>query len=123
MCGDEVDRRGWATAVVGVQVGRAGDTVRDFWRGEPATLGEFASRITGSSDLYANNGRRATASINFITAHVGFTLRDLVSYNVFSENAIADAVLSRLANNGSKLTLIGEDIVPVFRLVLADDDG
>ena len=61
--------------------GKYRDTVRDFWRGEPATLGEFASRITGSSDLYANNGRKPTASINFITAHDGFTLRDLVSYN------------------------------------------
>ncbi|NLZ56730.1 MAG: glycogen debranching enzyme, partial [Corynebacterium sp.] len=54
---------------------------RDFWRGEPATLGEFASRLTGSSDLYAHNGRRPTASINFVTAHDGFTLNDLVSYN------------------------------------------
>ncbi len=61
--------------------GKYRDTVRDFWRGEPATLGEFASRITGSSDLYAHNGRRPTASINFITAHDGFTLTDLVSYN------------------------------------------
>ncbi len=61
--------------------GKYRDTVRDFWRGEPATLGEFASRLTGSSDLYANNGRRPTASINFITAHDGFTLKDLVSYN------------------------------------------
>jgi isoamylase len=57
------------------------DTVRDFWRGEPATLGEFASRITGSSDLYQDNGRRPYASINFVTAHDGFTLTDLVSYN------------------------------------------
>ncbi|MCD9199214.1 glycogen debranching protein GlgX [Aeromicrobium wangtongii] len=57
------------------------DIVRDFWRGEPATLGEFASRITGSSDLYQDNGRRPYASINFITAHDGFTLADLVSYN------------------------------------------
>ena len=57
------------------------DTVRDFWRGEPATLGEFASRLTGSSDLYAANDRRPTASINFVTAHDGFTLHDLVSYN------------------------------------------
>ncbi|WP_103339960.1 glycogen debranching protein GlgX [Amycolatopsis sp. CA-126428] len=57
------------------------DTVRDFWRGEPATLGEFASRITGSSDLYQNDGRRPFASINFVTAHDGFTLNDLVSYN------------------------------------------
>ncbi|MBV7296190.1 glycogen debranching protein GlgX [Corynebacterium sp. TAE3-ERU12] len=61
--------------------GKYRDTIRDFWRGEPATLGEFASRITGSSDLYANNGRRPTASINFITAHDGFTMYDLVSYN------------------------------------------
>ncbi|WP_029703272.1 glycogen debranching protein GlgX [Corynebacterium callunae] len=61
--------------------GKYRDTVRDFWRGEPATLGEFASRLTGSSDLYANNGRRPTASINFVTAHDGFTLNDLVSYN------------------------------------------
>lgn len=59
--------------------GKYRDTVRDFWRGEPATLGEFASRLTGSSDLYA--GRRPSASINFVTAHDGFTLRDLVSYN------------------------------------------
>ncbi|MCW2747511.1 MAG: glgX [Nocardioidaceae bacterium] len=57
------------------------DTVRDFWRGEPATLGEFASRISGSSDLYQDNGRRPYASINFVTAHDGFTLNDLVSYN------------------------------------------
>jgi isoamylase len=57
------------------------DTVRDFWRGEPATLGEFASRITGSADLYEQTGRRPVASINFVTAHDGFTLRDLVSYD------------------------------------------
>jgi glycogen operon protein len=56
------------------------DTVRDFWRGEPA-LGEFASRVAGSADLYEHTGRRPVASINFVTAHDGFTLRDLVSYN------------------------------------------
>ena len=56
------------------------DTTRDFWRGEPS-LGEFASRMAGSSDLYEHSGRRPFASINFITAHDGFTLRDLVSYN------------------------------------------
>ncbi|MBM7507992.1 glycogen debranching protein GlgX [Nocardioides sp. 31GB23] len=56
------------------------DTVRDFWRGEPS-LGEFASRLSGSSDLYEQSGRRPFASINFVTAHDGFTLRDLVSYN------------------------------------------
>ena len=61
--------------------GKYRDTVRDFWRGEPATLGEFASRFTGSSDLYEHSGRKPIASVNFIIAHDGFTLRDLVSYN------------------------------------------
>jgi glycogen operon protein len=61
--------------------GKYRDTVRDFWRGEPSSLAEFASRITGSSDLYAHSDRRPTASINFVVAHDGFTLRDLVSYN------------------------------------------
>ncbi|AEW97081.1 MULTISPECIES: glycogen debranching protein GlgX [Streptomycetaceae] len=57
------------------------DTVRDLWRGEPARLAEFGSRLTGSSDLYQDDGRRPLASINFVTCHDGFTLRDLVSYN------------------------------------------
>src|SRR6195952_1954576 len=61
------------------------DTVRDFWRGEPA-LGEFASRLAGSSDFYENSGRRPFASINFVTAHDGFTMRDLVSYNDENNN-------------------------------------
>ncbi len=61
--------------------GRFRDTVRDFWRGEPSTLPEFASRLTGSSDLYEHTGRKPIASINFVTAHDGFTLTDLVSYN------------------------------------------
>ncbi len=61
--------------------GKYRDTVRDFWRGRPATMGEFASRLTGSSDLYATSGRRPVASINFVTCHDGFTLNDLVSYN------------------------------------------
>ncbi|WP_250037811.1 glycogen debranching protein GlgX [Paractinoplanes maris] len=61
--------------------GRYRDSVRDFWRGEPSSLGEFASRFTGSSDLYEIDGRRPIASINFVTAHDGFTLNDLVSYN------------------------------------------
>ena len=60
--------------------GKYRDTVRDFWRGQPATLPEFASRLTGSSDLYARDGRRPVASVNFVTAHDGFTLADLVSY-------------------------------------------
>ena len=61
--------------------GKFRDTVRDFWRGEAASLGEFASRLTGSSDLYEHSSRRPIASINFVVAHDGFTLRDLVSYN------------------------------------------
>ena len=61
--------------------GRYRDSVRDFWRGEPHTLAEFGSRLAGSSDLYQDDGRRPFASINFVTAHDGFTLRDLVSYN------------------------------------------
>jgi isoamylase len=61
--------------------GKYRDTVRDYWRGEPATLDEFAYRLTGSADLYEHTGRRPVASINFVVAHDGFTLRDLVSYN------------------------------------------
>ncbi len=61
--------------------GKYRDTVRDYWRGQDATLGEFAYRFTGSADLYASTGRRPYASINFVTAHDGFTLKDLVSYN------------------------------------------
>jgi isoamylase len=61
--------------------GRYRDAVRDFWRGRPGTLGEFASRLTGSADLYERSRRRPRASVNFVTAHDGFTLRDLVSYN------------------------------------------
>jgi glycogen operon protein len=57
------------------------DAVRDFWRGEPSTLPEFASRLSGSSDLYEASGRRPVASINFATCHDGFTLTDLVSYD------------------------------------------
>ena len=61
--------------------GKYRDTVRDFWRGESAALAEFASRFTGSSDLYQSTGRKPYASVNFVTAHDGFTLNDLVSYN------------------------------------------
>jgi glycogen operon protein len=61
--------------------GKYRDNIRDFWRGEPGTLAEFASRLTGSSDLYESSGRRPMASINFVTCHDGFTLLDLVSYN------------------------------------------
>jgi glycogen operon protein len=61
--------------------GKYRDNIRDFWRGEPSALAEFASRLTGSSDLYETSGRRPVASINFVTCHDGFTLADLVSYN------------------------------------------
>jgi len=62
--------------------GRYRDTVRDFWRGEPATLPEFRLTTDRFLDLYAGDMRRPVASINFVTAHDGFTLRDLVSYNI-----------------------------------------
>jgi isoamylase len=61
--------------------GKYRDTVRDFWRGVPGTLPEFASRLTGSSDLYETSARRPVASVNFVTCHDGFTMADLVSYN------------------------------------------
>lgn len=61
--------------------GKYRDCVRDYWRGEFHTMAEFASRLTGSSDLYDSSGRRPHASVNFVTAHDGFTLQDLVSYN------------------------------------------
>jgi isoamylase len=61
--------------------GKYRDEVRDYWRGTDHIVDEFANRLTGSSDLYALTGRRPYASINFVTAHDGFTLRDLVSYN------------------------------------------
>ncbi|NMA76976.1 MAG: glycogen debranching protein GlgX [Actinomycetales bacterium] len=61
--------------------GKYRDTVRDFHRSEPGTLGDFTSRLAGSSDLYQHSGRTPIASINFVTAHDGFTMRDLVSYN------------------------------------------
>ena len=61
--------------------GKYRDTMRDFWRSHPVGIGEFANRFTGSSDLYATACRRPTASVNLITVHDGFTLRDLVSYD------------------------------------------
>ncbi len=61
--------------------GRYRDNVRRYWKGDPGQLGELAFRMTGSSDLYQNDGRKPYASVNFITAHDGFTLEDLVSYN------------------------------------------
>jgi isoamylase len=70
--------------------GKYRDAVRDFWRGEDQPLREFAFRFTGSSDLYQNDGRRPFASVNFVTAHDGFTLRDLVSYNEKHNEANGD---------------------------------
>jgi glycogen operon protein len=61
--------------------GKYRDCVRDLWRSQPGTLAEFGYRFTGSSDLYESGGRRPAASVNFVTAHDGFTLSDLVSYN------------------------------------------
>ena len=61
--------------------GKYRDTVRDFWRGDPAAIAEFASRLSGSSDLYETSARRPVASVNFVTCHDGFTIADLVSYD------------------------------------------
>jgi len=82
----------WDVGIGGYQVGnfpvlwcewngKYRDIARDYWRSQEATLGEFAARLTGSADLYQDDGRKPYASINFVTAHDGFTLRDLVSYN------------------------------------------
>jgi glycogen operon protein len=70
--------------------GKYRDTVRDYWRGDAGRLGEFASRFTGSADLYEDDGRKPYASVNFVTAHDGFTLRDLVSYNEKHNEANAE---------------------------------
>ncbi len=81
--------------------GKYRDTVRDFWRGEASTLGEFASRLTGSSDLYEHSSRKPIASINFVTAHDGFTMRDLVSYNNKHNEANGEDGRDGESNNGS----------------------
>ena len=70
--------------------GRYRDSVRQFWRGDGGQVSQLASRLAGSSDLYAQGGRRPYASINFVTAHDGFTLRDLVSYNAKHNEANGD---------------------------------
>ena len=81
--------------------GRYRDTVRDFWRSQPSTLPEFASRLMGSSDLYQVNGRRPVASVNFITAHDGFTMNDLVSYNEKHNEANGEVNRDGESNNRS----------------------
>ncbi|MDE1156236.1 MAG: glycogen debranching protein GlgX [Acidobacteriaceae bacterium] len=70
--------------------GKYRDTVRRFWKGDDGTLSDFAYRLCGSSDLYQNDGRKPSASINFITAHDGFTLCDLVSFNQKHNEANGD---------------------------------
>ncbi len=81
--------------------GKYRDTVRDFWRGEDQTLGEFATRFTGSSDLYESSSRRPFASVNFVTAHDGFTLEDLVSYNEKHNEANGEDNNDGESHNGS----------------------
>jgi isoamylase len=70
--------------------GKYRDSVRDYWRGQAATLPEFASRLSGSSDLYETSARRPVASVNFVTCHDGFTLADLVSYDKKHNEANGD---------------------------------
>jgi glycogen operon protein len=81
--------------------GKYRDLIRDYWRGEPETLAEFASRLTGSADLYQHDGRRPLASINFVTAHDGFTLHDLVSYNEKHNEANGEGGADGESNNSS----------------------
>jgi isoamylase len=81
--------------------GKYRDTVRRFWKGDSGQLSDFAYRLTGSSDLYKSDGRKPSASINFITAHDGFTLCDLVSYNEKHNEANGDNNTDGSDNNDS----------------------
>jgi glycogen operon protein len=81
--------------------GKYRDCMRDYWRGAESMLGDFAQRFTGSSDLYQDDGRKPTASINFITCHDGFTLRDLVSYNEKHNEANGEENKDGESNNRS----------------------
>jgi isoamylase len=81
--------------------GKYRDCMRKYWRGDEGTIGEFASRLTGSSDLYHQDGKRPYASINFITAHDGFTLKDLVSYNEKHNEANGEGNQDGDSNNNS----------------------
>jgi glycogen operon protein len=81
--------------------GRYRDTVRRYWKGDDGTLGDFAYRLTGSADLYESNGRLPSASVNFVTAHDGFTLQDLVSYNDKHNEANQDENRDGESNNNS----------------------
>ncbi len=81
--------------------GKYRDTMRDFWRSHPVGLGEFANRFAGSSDLYGGARRRPTASVNLITVHDGFTLRDLVSYNDKHNEANGESNRDGTSDNNS----------------------
>jgi isoamylase len=81
--------------------GKYRDCMRKYWKGDEGTMGEFASRLTGSSDLYQQDGKRPYASINFITAHDGFTLNDLVSYNEKHNEANGEGNRDGDTNNNS----------------------
>ena len=81
--------------------GKYRDTMRDFWRSHPVGIGEFATRFAGSSDLYGTAGRRPTASVNLITVHDGFTLRDLVSYNDKHNEANGESNRDGTSDNSS----------------------
>lgn len=95
--------------------GRYRDAVRDFWRGH-GPVGELASRLTGSSDIYALSGRRPWASVNFVTAHDGFTLRDLVSYERKHNEANGEANRDGTDDNRSQsFGVEGETSSPVVR--------
>jgi isoamylase len=77
------------------------DTLRDYWRGEPSMIDDLAARLAGSSDLYADDGRRPVASINFVTAHDGFTLADLVAYERKHNESNGEANLDGTDDNRS----------------------
>jgi isoamylase len=81
--------------------GKYRDTMRDFWRSHEVGLGEFATRLCGSADLYAGAHRRPTASVNLITVHDGFTLRDLVSYDVKHNGANGESNRDGTSDNRS----------------------
>ena len=102
----------WDTGMGGYQVGnfppgwsewndQYRDTVRRYWKGDASQLAGFASRFSGSSDIYSRRGRRPWASINFVTAHDGFTLRDLVSYNIKHNEANKEGNRDGNDNNNS----------------------
>lgn len=81
--------------------GKYRDCIRKYWKGDDGHIGEFASRLTGSSDLYQSDGKRPYASINFITAHDGFTMNDLVSYNDKHNDANQEGGSDGDSNNNS----------------------